>query len=492
MKERECCVLTMPLLTEKWQEDIIEKRFKIMEHLKNSLIAYEKRKLKNLQRTKEYKDIVQNLENANPEQKKALYKKRKELLIQAGFAKYTFENDMTPMQKHFVEHIAVQIAHKASWDVWKAFEKMLFGSGKTVHFERRGELKSIACKTIGNGMNFRNGYFEWSGGRCTNKIFLKIKVLDPETYYEKEMLKKKIKSLRIIRKWSKNKYKYYIQFTIEGKPAYKPRKIGNGKKVGIDIGPSSVAIVAENEVHLMELADKVVNNDKKKLFLQQKMDRSRRATNLENFNKNGTIKKGKLNWVYSHHYEKMKNQVRELERKNAAIRKYQHVCLANEVISLGTEIYVENMSFSGLQRRAKETTYNQNGRPNRKKRFGKSIANRAPAMFLTILKQKLQIYADVEIHEVNTQKFRASQYDHISNTYKKKLLKERWAELGNGDKVQRDLYSAFLLMNSAGNLEQANRKYCEDTYDKFKMLHDKKINSLIMENKKHLSSFGIA
>lgn len=270
MKEKECCVLTMPLLTEKWQEDIIEKRFKIMEHLKNSLIAYEKRKLKNLQRTKEYKDIVQNLENANPEQKKALYKKRKELLIQAGFAKYTFENDMTPMQKHFVEHIAVQIAHKASWDVWKAFEKMLFGSGKTVHFERRGELKSIACKTIGNGMNFRNGYFEWSGGRCTNKIFLKIKVLDPETYYEKEMLKKKIKSLRIIRKWSKNKYKYYIQFTIEGKPAYKPRKIGNGKKVGIDIGPSSVAIVAENEVHLMELADKVVNNDKKSFSCNRK------------------------------------------------------------------------------------------------------------------------------------------------------------------------------------------------------------------------------
>ena len=43
----ECCVLTLPLLTEPWQEHILEKRFKLVEHLQNSLIAYEFRKLKN-------------------------------------------------------------------------------------------------------------------------------------------------------------------------------------------------------------------------------------------------------------------------------------------------------------------------------------------------------------------------------------------------------------------------------------------------------------
>ena len=41
--EKACCVLTLPLLTEPWQEHIIEKRFHIMEHLKNSLIALELR-----------------------------------------------------------------------------------------------------------------------------------------------------------------------------------------------------------------------------------------------------------------------------------------------------------------------------------------------------------------------------------------------------------------------------------------------------------------
>ena len=41
------CVLTMPLYPELWPIDIIETRFRIMEHIENSLIALELRKLRN-------------------------------------------------------------------------------------------------------------------------------------------------------------------------------------------------------------------------------------------------------------------------------------------------------------------------------------------------------------------------------------------------------------------------------------------------------------
>lgn len=57
------CVLTLPLLTEPWQEHIIEKRFKIIEHLKNQLISIELRKLKKLQRTKAYKNLIKQIES---------------------------------------------------------------------------------------------------------------------------------------------------------------------------------------------------------------------------------------------------------------------------------------------------------------------------------------------------------------------------------------------------------------------------------------------
>lgn len=491
--EKDCCVLTLRLNPEAWQVDLIEKRFKIMEHLKNSLIALELRRLKNAQRTRAYKDLITKIENANGTERKKLYTERSKLLRDAGFSEFGFINDMTSMQKHFVEHMAAQVAHRSASDVWRAFEKMLYGNGKIVHFIRRGTLDSIACKKIGNGMNLRNDYFEWNGGRCKNQIVLSIKVEKPKTVYEKEMLNKKIKYLRIVRKWSKTKYKYYLQITFEGNPATKARYIEYGKRVGIDIGTSTVAIVSEQEVKLLELADQVKKNQDKKISLQQKMDRSKRISNMDNFNADGTIRIGKrLKWNYSKNYLKLQQQVRELERKNAAIRKYQHICLANYVLSQGTEVYVETMSFSGLQRRAKETTYDSRGRINKKRRFGKSLGNRAPAMFLEILDKKLKHVADTELHKVDTQKFKASQYNHITGTYEKKTLRDRWAKLGNGEKVQRDLYSAFLLMNSAADMEKTDQKLCKKTYIRFKELHDDEINRIMRDGKKHIRSFGIA
>lgn len=43
-----CCVLQLRLYPEPWQVQIIETRFKVLEHLKNSLIALELRKLRNI------------------------------------------------------------------------------------------------------------------------------------------------------------------------------------------------------------------------------------------------------------------------------------------------------------------------------------------------------------------------------------------------------------------------------------------------------------
>lgn len=66
-EKQQYCVLTMALYPEPWQIDIIEKKFSIMEHLKNSLIAFEFRKLKNVERTKEYKNIMNSIRNESDE-----------------------------------------------------------------------------------------------------------------------------------------------------------------------------------------------------------------------------------------------------------------------------------------------------------------------------------------------------------------------------------------------------------------------------------------
>jgi hypothetical protein len=177
-------------------------------------------------------------------------------------------------------------------------------------------------------------------------------------------------------------------------------------------------------------------------------------------------------------------------RKQKVLRKQSHEKLANDIISLGNQVYVEDMSFKGLQKRAKKTTVNEKtGRFNKKKRFGKSVANKAPAKLIEIINRKLN-YIGKEILKVNTWKVKASQYNHIEDNYQKKKLNERW-NLIKGDKIQRDLYSAFLIMNVKDNLEEINRNECHKNYKKFKENHNKEIQKIKTSKVKILASMCI-
>ena len=492
--EQNCCVLTLPLLTEPWQEHIIETRFDIVEKLKNTLIGFELRKLKQLERTRAWKRLMKSIRECSDEkQKKSLFKERNTMLKDAGFTEFGFSGDVTKLavHKHFVPHVGANIAQRSGQDVWRSFEKYLFSNGKAVHFHKRGSLDSIACKKPrGDGMTIDGDVFTWKGGRCDDCVILKIRIRRPKNAYEREMMQKEIRNMRVVRKWIKTRYKYYLQITYQGAPVSKHRPVGKNR-VGIDIGTQTIAWSSPTEVRLAELAAGIRRNHAEKTALQRKMDRSRRTANPQNYNPDRTIKRGiKLRWVKTKHYLRMEGRVRELERKNADIRKNEHICLANHILSLGKEVYIEDMNFKGLQGRAKETKVDKNGRFARKKRFGKSLANRAPSMFVTILENKLKS-AGGNLYKVNTRTFKASQYDHTADEYRKKTLGQRWNHLKNGDKIQRDLYSAFLLMNAAPTLEEPDKKLCKKTYPQFALLHDAEVERLNAEEKPHLSSMGI-
>ena len=96
------------------------------------------------------------------------------------------------------------------------------------------------------------------------------------------------------------------------------------------------------------------------------------------------------------------------------------------------------------------------------------------------------------LYRVDKWEYKASQYDHLSKQYHKKKLSQRTTHLENGDTVQRDLYAAFLLMNAGTDLKSPDQTLCEQTYERFKQLHDMEIARLKSENKTHLSSFGVA
>ena len=110
-------------------------------------------------------------------------------------------------------------------------------------------------------------------------------------------------------------------------------------------------------------------------------------------------------------------------------------------------------------------------------------------MFLTILDNKLR-HQGTELHMIKTAEAKASQYNHSEDKYLKKELSERWTRIDE-DKIQRDLYSSFLIMNINPDLSSINRKWCLEKYRKFKTLHDIEIGRLKTSTNRKIASMGI-
>ena len=482
-------IVQFPLLTQLYQEDILNKRFEIGRKIYNSLVSVTQKRYKEMIKTKKYRALVSQL-TKDKKKDKIIWKEIDLMRKEYNLNEYSFHNDAKEMQKHYKDNIDSFTAQKIATRLWKSYDKLFFGNGKDIHYKKYETLNSLEGKSNSTGIRFRNDMLLWNG----LKIPVKINYDNP---YEYQAMQNEIAYCRIVRKYVRNKYKFYLQIVFKGVAPTKIDKetgeikhqLGSGD-VGLDIGTQTIAISSNADVKILELADKVQNIENQKRLIQRKLDRSKCAMNPDNFNEDGTIKKQgnkKVKWNKSNHYIKLQNEMKELYRKQADIRKYQHECLANYILSLGENIYVETMNYSGLQKRSTKTEKNDKGKFKRKKRFGKSLANKAPAMLLTIIDRKLR-YHDRVLNKIDTYSVKASQYNHIDGQYNKKKLSERWNYFGD-TKVQRDMYSAFLIMNVDKDLKGINQQKCNERYNNFLKLHNIEVERLT--GQKNLSSIAI-
>ena len=477
--------------------------FNEVARLSNTVRRFAIRQLNLLNRDKRYKILLKeyvSLDKDNP-RKKELSHQLNDIVRSYSLYKFGVEKFAKTLRSN-MKYVHSVVGQKVSYDVWKSVEANLYGNGESIHFKKWDEFDSFENKSNTTGIIYDNGYVYIN--RTINKPMhgIKVKVIMPRNknskhyQYEMDCLKDRTKYCRIVRRMFNNDWHYYVQLVQEGIPP-KKHEVGQGR-VGVDIGPSTAAIVSKNKCSLKELGtnqNEIKVFDKKIKKLQRQMDRSRRMSNPQNYNEDGTIRKGKKKWAYSKRYYKTRNKLKTLQRKRATSIKQWQEAFANEIISDGNVVFIESMSFNGLKKKSKETKKNSKGKYQSKKRMGKSIQMHAPAQFVSIMERKLS-YAGGVLFKVNTYKFKASQYDHVTDEYHKKKLSQRYA-LIDGEPVQRDLYSAFLLMNSESDLTHADRELCFQEYDNFKKNHDICINELKEQNKsknksnKYPTSFGL-
>lgn len=470
-------VLTLDLKTELWQEHILEKRLNIARMIYNSCLGEILKRHRKMVNSLEYKEI-KHLD------KKEQTKKYQELDKKYLISKFELNKFVKTMTQKFKKNIGSQMGQELAERAFATYEKLKYGKAKKVYFKSYGDFYSVREKGNTTGLRFLKA------DNCIAWLGLKIPVIikKNDTYAQSCFLDKLL-YCRLLKRVINGKHKYYVQITFEGIPPNK-HKVGEENEIGLDIGVSTIAIVSDNKVELKILAENIEIDEKEKRKLQRKLDRQRRSNNPNKYNADGTINtKNKEKWKKSKSYVKTQRKLANLQRKITDKRKQSHHILANSILEMGTRVKVENMSFKGLQKRSNKTEVSEKtGKIKRKKRFGKTLSNRAPALLIEIIDRKLG-YVGKNIIKVNTFKVKASQLNHSTNEYEKKTLSKRWAEISE-NKIQRDLYSAFLIKNVKENLEEVDIEKAEKGFKIFVQLHNEEIERIKESSVKTLACMG--
>lgn len=431
-------IVELPLVTNSESRHILNSRFEAGRQIYNACLGEAIKRRNLMQRSKIYRAAL-GMPSSTGEERNTRSKAFSLARAKYGFTEYALHDYVKIIRyswlgKYIDSHTAQKIATRA----FKAVNKTVIGDAGKVHFKRYGELYTLEGKNNASGIRWRDGKVLWTGLELRALINLKDKVIA-------HGLSHRVKYVRIKRKIIRSKTRYYAQLVCDGKPYQKEKNKVIKGKIGLDLGPSTIAAVYNTGARLDLFCHELDNIQKEIRILQRKLDRQRRVNNPDNYNSNGTVKKGRKKWVNSRRYLKTKSQFANLHRHQAAYRRSLHGKLVNDILRHGNTIYLEKVSYKSWQ-----------------KMFGKSINYRAPSMFLSELKRKAEA-AGGSVIEFPTTSTALSQMCQCGLKSKKKLS-VRWHKCECGVSAQRDLYSAFLA-----------RHVKVDGADKYYLDHDSAI-----------------
>lgn len=476
MSKTKSYIIELMLETSSNDDLVLKARFNIIHHITNVMVKHAKGMVNQLERDIQYRQIMNNRKGKKftKEEKQQLT----DLRLKYGLSEYQFHKYVVTQKKMYEKHISIHVAQKIASKVWKSVDKYLFSNGKEIHFKKKEDVNSFEGKSNATGIRFKDGYV------YTNGLKLKTKYRKNDKYIKYALDSHRIKYCRIKRIWHKHQYRYYVDLIMEGIPN-KTRNYGN-QTLGIDIGPSTIAVVSDSECLLQELAHNVNGIEQDLRKLQRHRDRENRANNPNNFNEDGTVIKGKHKWYKSKRMKLTDDKIKSLYQKRANQLKEAHNLLANKIVSLGTNIVVEDMDWVTLAKKSKNTEKSlKTGKFKRKKRFGKTIANHAPSKLIDIINTKLS-YIDKKVTKVDCFKTTATKFNHLTGEYMNVNLKDRYVNIDN-NQIQRDLHSAFnlkhILITKTKDeiIYDYNLEAMNQSFNQFINNHNTCINELIKQ-----------
>ena len=484
------------------EERFMTKCFFFMNNIHNKVVSHAQNRINALFRDADYmsarreygesgfaKKKAGQLSSSQKKRKKQLSELMKNKQIEYGLRQTDLERFAKVLHAKYAKFVSSQQVQAEAKAVYSGVAKVLFGDGIHLHFKPVNHFDCIKQKCTTNGVKI----IDWKTVKFMNHIY-QIAGL-PDTEYMKAVRAQTVLYADVVYTSLKRiefntGFHYYVIITLRGEAPKKFQKCDHENRTGVDFGTSSIAAASNDVLHLEELAPLSERYERQIRHLQNLSDRSMKLHNPENYNPNGTVKKGRHHWKLTKRCRKLKRMIRILYRKQSAYVRDSHRTFLNRLLQESSEFILEPMEFAGLQKkskntersdkestvRAKDGTAKKIHKFKRKKRYGHSIKNRSPGFMQSELKRKAEQY-DIPYFEINRNAYRASQLHHDTGEYIKPELSERFKVI-DGHEVQRDLYSAFLICNTSDSLTVPDFDKCNSNFPRFVGMHDTLIENI--------------
>ena len=337
--------------------DAFDKRFFNMWIIHNIVVKEAQRRLTALMDNKLYRALRQKYHRLKQQNEKDPELKELAALLsrmqrEYRLSKFDLEKYAQVCGRKYRNTLSSQQVQKEAARVWKGAESVLYGNGKRLHFCKLNEFMSISQESVSNGIKA-----ELASGRCIWNGLRFEAHIDRWDPYVADALLADVSYFEIKRRMFESGWRYYLVVVLQGAP---PKKINDIKREGatpggIDSGPSTLAYVSEKKAILTRLAPCSEAYGKRIRHLQRENDQLLRNMNAENYNPDGTVRKGRHKWKSSSRIRKNKRLIKTLYRKKAEYIRQSHYELVNQIISDCSELYLEPMHYKALQRRSSRT-----------------------------------------------------------------------------------------------------------------------------------------
>ena len=388
------------------------------------------------------------------------------LLKKLKINEYGIQERMKKHRRDYEQYVDSTIGQKIATQIYTWISKYCFWNWKWLTKKKHYQFTSIEWKSNEMGLMFfskdKSSFMKYK-----KHLFLKLSQFDN---FQLENIKwKEISYCRLVRIQWNRRWKYSLQIIMKGS-SFKKKTISK-HKAWIDFGLNGIALVRDdNQCELLHTWN--ANYHQKRIAkLQRIVSQEYLSLNSDCYDESWKLK----DWVSLKCNEKIKKynkKISYLRRKQAMKHKCEINILVKEILEFAWELISEDMDFKKI-RQSKEY-----------KGLAKIIQFCTP----WLLKSKLE--ENVELKYVDKYTYRASQYNHVTNEYVKPKLSERTKKIWD-NLIQRDLYSAYLLLNHNEDYKKIDRKKCIENFNTFLEKHNQLIEELKQNKEKYPKSFWL-